>query len=164
MRTLKLKDHLTQEEIEKRYRGSGDGVARSQWQIIWLFGQGKSSQEVANVTGYCITWVRTIIGRYNEDGPAGIGDRRHKNPGRRGALSARQNERLKELVREGAARNENWNGQRVAAWMSEQLGRPVYVQRGYAWLARYRLSAQVPRPQHTEADVEGQRIFKKSSR
>jgi transposase len=163
MRKLKLKEQLTQGEIEKGYRGSAEGVARSQWQIIWLFGQGKNSQEVASVTGYSITWVRTIVGRYNEDGPAGIGDRRHSNPGRRGALSALQNERLKQLVREGAARGENWNGQRVAAWMSEQLGRPMYMQRGYEWLAKYGMSAQVPRPQHAEADVEEQRIFKKSS-
>jgi len=163
MRRIKLKEHLSAEEIEKRYRMAMEGVARSQWQIIWLLHQGKSSQEVESVTGYSLAWIRTIARRYNADGPSGIGDRRHHNPGRRGALSAQQHERLKKLVVQGQQKGENWNGQRVATWMSEQLGRRVYAQRGYEWLAKLRYSAQLPRPQHAEADIGEQRIFKKSS-
>lgn len=93
-------------------------------------------KEVEGVTGYRLAWIRTIARRCNAEGPGGIGDRRHHNLARRGALSAQEHERLKRLVVQGQDRGENWNGQRAAAWISQQLGRHLYVQRGCAWPVR----------------------------
>jgi hypothetical protein len=39
---------------------------------------------VAAVTGDSVKWVRTIAQRYNQQGPAGLGDRCHRNPGSMG--------------------------------------------------------------------------------
>ncbi len=164
MRRIHLKEHQTVAEIEKRYRTAVEGIERSQWQIIWLLANGKGSAAVREATGYSLPWIRTVARRYNAEGADGIGDQRHHNPGRRGALNTRQDQQLKKLVTDGKASGENWNGQRVARWMSEQLGRAVYPQRGYEWLAKWRVTPQVPRPHHTQADEEEQRIFKKSSR
>jgi winged helix-turn-helix protein len=47
--------------------------------------------------------------------------------------------------------------------MSERLGRPVAVQRGWDYLQRLRHSPQVPRPRHIHADPAAQARFKKSS-
>jgi transposase len=154
---------LSIEETEAHYRRARDGVERSQWQIIWLLAQGKVSQEVKAVTGYSLDWIRAIARRYNAAGAAGIGDKRHGNPGRPGPLTARQQQALKTALSQAQARGERWNGRRVAQWLSAQLGREVHVQRGYEWLAKLGFSPQLPRPQHRQASQEDQRVFKKSS-
>jgi transposase len=164
MNQLRMAEHLSEEEVEKRYRNASEGVERSQWQIIWLLVGGKTTGEVEAVTGYSLTWIREIAGRYNRGGAKGIGDKRHGNPGRAGKLSAEQDQALVETIAAAQTRGENWNGRAVAAWMSEQLGQKVYMQRGYEWLAKHKQSPQVPRPSHHEANPAEQEAFKKSSR
>src|SRR5258708_8868647 len=114
-------EHLSVEEIEKRYRRANEGVERSQWQIIWLLTAGKTSREVEVATGYCLMWIREIAGQYNREGAEGIGDRRHSNHGRVGSLSAAQDQALQAAYEAAQARGEGWNGQQVADWMSECL-------------------------------------------
>lgn len=164
MRRIRLEPHLTVEAIEDQYRKARDGVARSQWQIIWLLAQGKDSAEVQAVTGYSLGWIRAVARRYNAEGASGIGDHRHQNPGRPNPLTSAQQQALKTELSQAQARGESWNGRRVAQWMSERLGRPIHMQRGYEWLAKLGFTPQVPRPRHVEANTEDQQVFKKSSR
>ncbi len=164
MRRIQLEAHLTVEVIEEQYRKARAGVARSQWQIIWLLAQGKESQEVQAVTGYSLGWIRAVARRYNAEGASGIGDERHQNPGRPSPLTPAQQQALKTELTQAQARNESWNGYRVAQWMSERLGRPIRMQRGYEWLAKLGFSPQVPRQRPVEANAEDQQVFKKSSR
>ena len=163
MRRIKLAAHLSEEEIEARYRGASDGVGRSQWHIVWLLAQGMPSREVAAVTGYGLDWIRALARRYNAKGPSEIGDGRHNKSGQPSPLNQVQQQKLKQEILAAQERGENWNGRRVAQWMSEQLGRPVHMQRGYEWLAKLGFSSQMPRPAHKNADVEEQGVFKKSS-
>jgi transposase len=125
-----------------------------------LLATGKSTGEIEQATGYSLTWIRTITRRYNAQGIQGIGDRRHSNPGKTGLLSQAQHRALTKVVEAGSARNENWNGKRVAACMSEQVGHLVHVQRGYEWLAKHQQTPQVPRPYYQEADAQDQAVFK----
>jgi transposase len=162
MRRIQLEQHLSIDEIERNYRHARDGVERSQWQIIWLLAQGKGSKEVQAVTCYSLDWIRTIARHYNAEGAAGIGDRRHQNPGRPTPLTPQQQQALKIELTQAQARGKGWSGPQVAQWMSEQLGRRVYMQRGYEWLAKLGFSPQLPRPQHIQANLEDQRVFKKS--
>ncbi len=164
MRKITLVEHLTISELEERYRSANDGVGRSQWQIIWLIAQGKRTAEIAEVTGYSEVWIRTLSRRYNAKGVAGLGDQRHHNPGHPAALTGQQQQELQQVLQAARERGEHWNGVRVAQWMSERLGRPVHKQRGYEWLAKFRQTLQVPRPAHSEADVQDQDWFKKRSR
>jgi|GEM_PF-2470226 len=30
---------------------------------------GKTTQQVREVTGYCCTWIRELVSRYNREGP-----------------------------------------------------------------------------------------------
>ncbi len=48
---LHLKDHLSLDELERRYRRAHEPVVRSHDQIAWLIGQGRLTHEVASVTG-----------------------------------------------------------------------------------------------------------------
>jgi transposase len=153
--------HLTLDELEQRYRRSKDPVARSHWQILWLLSSGTPTAEVARVSCYSVNWVREIARRYREEGPAGIGDRRHGNPGAAPLLATTQQEALRRALGGPAPGGGLWTGRSVAAWMSAALGRPVSPQRGWEWLRRLGFTPQRPRPRETRADPEAQAAFKK---
>jgi hypothetical protein len=91
---LFIQAHLSEGELETRYRRANDPVVRSHWQIIWLLAQGLAYAQVAAVTGYTFNWIRTMARRDNQQGPAGLEDRRHRNPGAVGLLSPAQRQAL----------------------------------------------------------------------
>jgi transposase len=160
-RSLNLPAHLALDELEQRYRRSDDPVARSQWQIVWLLAGGAATAAVARSTGYSVNWIREIARRYREDGAAGIGDRRHTNPGAAPLLDAAQQEALRQALGEPAPDGGLWTCRSVATWMSEALGRPVSPQRGWEWMRRVGFTPQRPRPRETRADPAAQEAFKK---
>ena len=114
-RRLSIPAHLTLDELEQRYRRARDPVARSHWQILWLLSSGTPTAEVARVTSYSVNWVREIARRYREDGPAGIGDRRHGNPGAAPLLEPPQQEALRAALGGPAPGGDLWTGRGVAA-------------------------------------------------
>jgi transposase len=160
-RPLRLPAHLALDELEQRYRRSDDPVARSQWQMLWLLAGGMPTAAVARVTGYSVNWVREVAKRYREDGPAGIGDRRHGNPGAPPLLDAVQQAHLRAALGGPAPGGGIWTCRSVAAWMGAVLGRPVSEQRGWEWMRRLGFTPQRPRPRETRADPAAQEAFKK---
>ena len=140
-RRIRLEPHLAADELERRYRGAHDPVARSRWQMLWLLAQGHTATQIAAVTGYSAYWIGQIARRYNQQGPAGVEDRRHVLPGRARLLSAEQQAELQQALDGPAPHGEEWTGRTVAAWMAERLGRPVWADVGRAYLYRldYRL-------------------------
>jgi hypothetical protein len=50
---ITINPHLSVKELENRYRAAKNPVERSHYQIVWLLAQGKTTEEVAAVTGYC---------------------------------------------------------------------------------------------------------------
>src|SRR5262245_62083829 len=99
---ISIRADLSAEELERRHRQAHDPLAPSQWQIVWLLARGRPSEQVAETTGYSLTWVYTVARRYNADGARGIGDGRHSNPGGPRLLSAEQQAELDRAL-EGAA-------------------------------------------------------------
>lgn len=160
-RYLTLAPHLTTAELHDRYRASHDAVARSHYQILWRLSAGQRCPEVARLTGYSANWIRTLVRRYNTDGPDALGDGRHANPGQTPLLDAAGlaalQERLTTLPPDGGL----WTAPKVAAWMSARLGRPVRPERGWEALHRCGYTLQVPRPAATAADPAAQEAFKK---
>jgi transposase len=161
MRRLTIPPHLALDELERRYRRAPDPVAGSQWQMVWLLSGGTPTAEVARVTGYSINWVREVAKRYREEGPAGIGDRRHGNPGAAPLLDAAQQEELRAALGGPAPHGDIWTCRGVAAWMSAVLGRPVSEQRGWEWMRRLGFTPQRPRLRETRADPAAQDACKK---
>ncbi len=86
-RRLELTPHLSTDDLEHRYRQCRDPGERSHWHMLWLVTLGHHVPAVATLTGYSVNWVRTIVHRYNADGPSGIVDRRLANPGHSPLLS-----------------------------------------------------------------------------
>lgn len=161
-RRLKLEPHLDIDELELRYRQAQDGITRSHWQILWRLARGQRSEAVAERTGYSQHWLGKVGGRYHAEGEAGVGDRRHHNPGRHLSLTDQQQAELAQALEEKAPDGEAWTGPKGAAWMGAQLGRPVYPQRGWDMMNRLGYSSQTPRRRHQKADPESQQAFKKT--
>jgi transposase len=160
-RPLIVPPHLTQDELERRYRRADDPAARSRWQIVWLRAGGASTAAVARGTGYSTNWIREVARRYREEGPAALGDRRHGNPGAPPLLDAAQQARLREALAGPSPDGGLWTCRSVAAWIGEAIGRPVDPARGWAWMRRLGFTPQRPRPREARADAEAQAAFKK---
>jgi transposase len=163
MRQRTLAPHLELDQLEQRYRQASDPVARSQWQILWLLAQGHSTKQVVQTTGYSETWIGTIAKRYNADGPDGVGDRRHANPGAASLLSDQHLAELDTLLDGPAPDGGLWTGPKIAKWMTDKLGHTVHAQRGWEVLQHLNYRSYVPRPRHAKADQAAQEEFQKKA-
>ena len=151
-------------ELAIDYRQACDPVERSQRQMVWLIASGRTTKEVAEVTGYHVNWIRTVVHRYNATGI--VGDGRHHNPGAvsRRLLSDAQQEELTAELEGLAPDGGQWTSAKVAQWISTRIGRPVGVVRGWDYLQRVRYRLLVPRPRHEAADAQAQEALKKTAR
>jgi transposase len=160
---VKIQTDLKAEELHERYRHAKDAVERTHWHILWLAKEGKTPQMIAELLGYTARWVRTVIGRWNAQGEAGLRDRRHEIDVSRPLLSPELQEDLAAALQAPPADGGLWSGPKVALWMQQRLGRPVAPQRGWDYLQRLGHSSRVPRPQHAKADEAIQQEFKKTA-
>lgn len=162
-RRIKLNPHLSVGELEQRYRQADDPVERTHFQVLWLLGGGRTTAQVADVTGYSPHWVRQLATRYNRGGPGAMGDRRQHNPGGRWLLSAQQRDELDRALAQPPGDGGLWDSRKVADWMASHTGRAVHAQRGWDYLRLLGYSPQVPRPRHRKADPDAQEQFKKNA-
>lgn len=160
-RRLRLSPHLSVDELEHRYRSCRSMVERGHWHLLWLVARGMGVPDAATLVGYRADWARTLLHRYNAEGPAGLRDRRQDNHGRAPLLDASQLEALRVALGDAPPDGGVWTGRKVAAWMEARLGRPVAAVRGWEALRRLGFSPQRPRPRATTADPEAQDAFKK---
>jgi len=156
-----IADYLALDDLEHRYRSSRDPVARAHWQAIWLVAGGRTCAETAAIVGYSLTWLRTLIRRYNAAGPDGVGDHRHANPGGAPLLTPAQQDDLRAALAAPPPDGGLWTCQKVADWIGAQLGRPIAEQRGWDYLQRLGFSPQRPRPREERADPVAQTAFVK---
>ncbi len=163
-RRIQITAHLSPQELGHRYRASTDVVERAHYQILWLLTQGRSTTDVASVTGYSRDWVYKLVRRYNQNGPSAIGDQRHHNPGAPTMLNDVQQAQLLQALEEAPVDGDLWDGPKVAQWMSELLGYHVHPQRGWEYLRSMELRLLKPRPEHVESDPRVQQQWKKNSK
>jgi transposase len=163
-RTVSLVPHLPAADLEHRSRTSRNPVERSHWHMIWLVSQGYSGAAVARLTGYSTTWVLTVIRRYNADGPAGLADQRRTNPGQPPLVAPVVQEELRERLAAPPPDGGLWTSPKVAAWLSDRVGRAVSPQRAWETLQRIGFSLQHPRPRATAADPVAQAAFTRGAR
>jgi transposase len=157
---LHVADHLSAEQLGARYRAASDPVERTHFQVLHLAKRGWRSAEIAEASGYSVVWVRKLVARYNEGGPEALGDGRRHNPGQARLLTPEQEAELERVLRtEKPAGGGLWTGPKVAAWMSNKLGRAVAAQRGWEVLVRLGFRLLRPRRRHAGADAEAQERF-----
>jgi transposase len=153
---LTVTPHLTVEEVEKRYRAATDAVEARQWQVILLMSRGERTARTAAVTTLSRDWMREVIHRYHQDGPDGIGDRRHKNPGAKSPLTAEVLAELHGKLAQASPDGGVWSGPKVAAWLSERLGQPVDPKKAWRWMREEGYVLRRPRPRHAKTSLEDQ--------
>jgi len=164
-RRIELAKHLSSKELEQGYRSCSDPIERSHWQIVWLYGQYRNADKVAEVVAYSAIWVREIVKRYNRMGVAGLKDLRHENPGQARVLSQAQENALAKALQKEAEGLGLWTGPKVAQWIKQQTKQKVSAVTGWLYLRRLGYSLQVPRPQHQKAaSPDEQALFKKNSK
>lgn len=164
-RRVQLAAHLSTEALEQRYKAAKSGIERGHYQVIWLLQCGKSTREVAEVSGYSRAWIYEVVRSYNQQGPNALGDQRQHNQGHGQFLL---DDELQALLWQALASEPpeggQWNGRKVADWLSERLGRPVHRQRGWEILKQMEFSLRVPRAEHQQAATEEeQRAWEKKS-
>jgi hypothetical protein len=62
-----------------RARSSADPIGKSHFHALWLLSSGYEVEEVAELLSFSTRWVRALVRRYNEGGPAALGDQRIRN-------------------------------------------------------------------------------------
>ena len=133
---LTVQPHLTLQELKRRYRTTTNPTLRSHYHMVWLVAEGKTVSDTAALLGFARQWVARIIHRYNAQGPAALGDKRHQNTGHPGILSDAVRAELAEVLSAPPVTGGRWTGPAVAAWLEDRLGRKIYVQRAYEWAAQ----------------------------
>ncbi|NES73084.1 MAG: helix-turn-helix domain-containing protein [Okeania sp. SIO2D1] len=124
-RKLTIQPHLTLEELEMGYRQATSAIARTHYQVIWLLSRGKTTAEVAEVTGFGLNWIYEIVRSYNRIGPDSLGDLRSRNQGAKPLLNDLQQAQLWQVLQSEPPDGGFGNGPKVAAWIGELLGRHV---------------------------------------
>ena len=108
---VKIQTDYTAEALHERYRQAKDAVERTHWHILWRAVEGRKPQVIAEQLGYTARWVRTVIGRWNAQGEAGIRDRRHEIDVSRPLLSPELQEELAAALQTTPADGGLWSGQ-----------------------------------------------------
>ena len=155
-----LVEHLSADELYRLYREEKDAIRRTHLQALWLVASGRPAKFAAAVTGYTQRWLSVLIGRYNEAGVEGLGDRRQFNPGSRPLLDADRRERLDRALDHPPPDGGLWTGRLVAQWICGLVNRLVSPRCGLNYLRRLGFTRQVPRPRHAEGDFAVQERFK----
>ena len=156
---LTIVPHLAPDEIARRYRTCRGGVEKTHWQILWLLTRTDTPptpSQVASQVGLTPAWVRTVLKRWNAEGPDGLADRRAATNGGRPELTAGQQAELDAALQRPAADGGLWTGPKVAAYVHGRWGVTVCKQTGWEWLRELGFSLQVPRPRNPGAATEQQ--------
>jgi transposase len=161
-----IEEHLSGVELEARYKTAADPIAKSHFHALWLLSSGYAIGEVAELLSFSTRWIRLLIHRYNEGGPAALGDRRAGNGASPKILTPAALAALKARIRTPPDDGGLWSGPKIARWLARFHGlEAVHDQRGWDALVAIDYSLQQPRPRHPEtADEEEREALKKSSR
>jgi len=164
---LRIKPHLTHEEITERYRKCKNAREKSYWHLIKLMADPKKERlvtEAAQIVGFCQNWARTLAHRYNEEGPENFIDKRKNNQGREAFLNDEQQEELKKILIEKRPPDGGlWTGPKVALWIKKKTKKNITAVGAWKWIRKSGFTLQVPRPKNIKAATpEETEVFKKN--
>jgi transposase len=162
MNRLPVVEHLSHEEIDRRYRACADAAEKTRWQVLWLVtrpDQPLSATAAAKLVGFTPAWGRAILKRYNAHGPEALADGRRDN-GSDPLLSTEQRAELFAALQAEPHDGGLWSGPKVAAFVRDRFRVEVWPQTGWQWLKNLGFRLVVPRPRHPKAaTAEQQRVW-----
>ena len=157
---LPIFPHLTPDEIRRRYRACRGGVEKTHWQALWLLTRATAPPTpaaVAALVGLTPAWVRTILRRWNAEGPDGLAARRPATNGGKAKLTAGQRAELYDALQQPPPDGGLWTGPKVARFVRGRWGVAVCKQTGWGWMRGLGFTLQVPRPCHPKAATAAER-------
>ena len=155
--------HFSDSELLAMQTARADSFGSSRIQAVRRFLRGESATAIAEDLGHKSDWVRRVVRDYNVRGAEAFEDGRANNHGKR-LLDDEGFAALREAVATGEPPGGGlWNSPKVAAWISQRIGRPDYKTEGLAYLKRLGYSKKVPRPAHAGKDTVAGEDFKKKS-
>jgi transposase len=159
-----IRPHLSAAELEQRYKSATEPIAKSHFHALWLLVRGYSVEETAEVLSFSPRWVRSLVKRYNESGPALLGDQRAHNGTEPTILTADTLAALKQRLKMPPDDGGVWTGPKIARFLAAYHGlKSVHDQRGWDALMVIGWSIQQPRPRHPQAAGEAGRTRLKKS-
>ena len=153
MTRLPVVEHLTPEEIDRRYRRCTDAAEKTRWHVLWLVtrpDEPLSATAAAKVVGFTPAWGRAILKRYNAHGPDALTDGRRGN-GTDPKLTPDQQAELFAALQGEPSDGGLWSGPKVATFVKDRFGVEVWPQTGWQWLKNLGFRSVVPRPRHPTA-------------
>jgi hypothetical protein len=130
---LTIVPRLPHEEIARRYRSCRNGWEKTHWQVLWLLTRPLDpltpAQAAAHV-GLTPSWVRTLLKRYNAEGPQGLADHRARTNHGQFKLTPQQQADLFATLQTPPPDGGLWTGPKVATYVRDRWGVVVRVQTG----------------------------------
>jgi transposase len=160
-----INPHLSAAELEGRYETATEPIAKSHFHALWLLSRGYDIEETAAILSFSTRWVRSLIKRYNEGGPARLGDQRVYNGTEPTILTAAALDALRERLKTPPDDGGQWTGPKIARWLAQFHGlKSVHDQRGWDALIAISYSIQQPRLRHPQSATPEERAqLKKNS-
>jgi transposase len=160
---MHVEPHHTAAELAARIRSEPRAKLARRLTAVRLALLGQAPEQVGSQVLLSARQVRTWITRYNAAGLGGLLDR--KGRGRRGPLTAAQEQRLKDRLRAGPAPADgacSLRGADVRRILAAEFGVLRRLQAVYGLLHRLGFAPLRPRPRHPKGDPARQGAFKKS--
>lgn len=163
---IKLKPHLTTEQLYQRYRHCQQPREKTRWRALYLIAKGGIANQVAKRVGRSSGWMTNLARRYNQLGAAGVADQRTQSkPSPPPTLTDKQRQALATALRHPPADGGLWSAPKVVDWIKQKTGKAVHLTTAWRTMRALGFTLQVPRPQHRQAaSEEEQAAFKKACR
>jgi len=164
---LRIKPHLTYQEITQCYRNCKNPIEKSRWHLVWLMANPDKPMMVikaAKTVGFCQRWARTLVNRYNKNGEKGLLDQRKNNLGNTPVLNEKQKKELKKAILHDKPTDGGlWTSVKVANWIEEKTNKRPHTRTALNYLYDLGFTIQQPRTSHSEkATPEEIKQFKKN--
>jgi transposase len=161
---MHVEAHDTPEALADLIRSETRARVARRLMAVRLAMTGRTAVAIAAEVLLSERQVYAWVARYNADGAGGLVDREGR--GRKGPLSAADEERLKDRLRAGPTEADGvcaLRGEDVRRILRDEFGAARSLQAVYDLLHRLGFGPLRPRPRHPAADASAQGTFKKAS-
>src|ERR1044071_8316897 len=160
---IKLKPHLTTEQLYKHYRACRHPQEKLRWRALYLISNCEQAAQAARRVGRSSAWMTKLARRYNQKGPDAVRNQHSDSIGRKPHLDKATALELDKALRGPAPDGGLWTAPKVVSWIKDRTAATVNKTTAWRLLRRLGFTLQVPRPQHRKkASASEQEAFKKS--
>jgi transposase len=159
---LKLENHLTPKQIQRKYVSCRHSQEKKRWHALSLIAAGGVANTVAKEIGMSSGWISETVDRYNQGGVEGVTNK-SKNEGSK-TLTPEQVKELEKEIESGKTEDQRlWSSTQIKRWVLDKTGKKIHKTTAWRMFGKLKFTSQVPRPYHqARASAEEQAEFKKS--